>query len=223
MTGLAILAAGKDYGRRINFQDFAHQKTLLDTGLMTIGKWLSSHPPLCDRVAAIQPSTIAAVAPSSRGLVRALAIMGGLLVIPAVVSVVFVALLIPRFQEAFENAQSLQDTSSPAVAAVDIDAALLQIETDMERLASVVDEYHEETGAVPPDAEELYGAWESLRSGEEAPIDPFDAAQYGYYSTDGGFVIWSSGPDGEPETDDDIETSFRLAESPSAVDVQPLD
>jgi hypothetical protein len=42
--GLAILAAGRDDPRRVNFEDFAHQKTLLDTDLMTVGKWLSSHP-----------------------------------------------------------------------------------------------------------------------------------------------------------------------------------
>jgi len=140
--------------------------------------------------------------------------------IPVAGSAVFVATLLPRFQEAIENAQSLHDASSPAVAPVDIDAALSQIETDTVRLASMVEEYHKETGAIPPDARELYGAWQSLRSGEEEPIDPFDAAQYGYYPTDGGFVFWSSGPDGEPETDDDIQMSFRLAESTSADDVQ---
>lgn len=219
MRGLAILAAGRDYGRRVNFETFAHQKKLLDTGLMTLGKWLSSYPPLCDRVAAIQPSSIATVPPSTRGLVRALAILGGFLLIPIVASAFFAANLLPRFRQAIEEAQTFQQTTSTRPQeTVDIDAAISQIELDTAQLALLAEEYREKMGVLPADSEALYGAWRSLRSEEKEPLDPFDSYEYGYDLTEEGFVIWSSGPDGEPDTDDDIVKFFRMEGTPPPED-----
>lgn len=56
LRGLAILAAGRGFGPRINLSSFVRQEGLLQTGLMTLGSWLSSHPPLCRRIAALEPS-----------------------------------------------------------------------------------------------------------------------------------------------------------------------
>ena len=38
----------------------------------------------------------------------------------------------------------------------------------------------------------------------EFPTDPFDGALFGYETTDDGFRLWSSGPDGESGSDDDL-------------------
>jgi hypothetical protein len=35
-----------------------------------------------------------------------------------------------------------------------------------------------------------------------------DSTSYGYYRTRDGFVLWSSGPDGESNTDDDMDWRF---------------
>jgi Zn-dependent protease with chaperone function len=213
LRGLAILAAGKDHGRLINVRDFAEQRRLLDTGWMTIGKWLSTHPPLCERIAAIRPSLLATLEPSSRGLLRALAIIGGLIMIPTIASAVFIATLIPQFQAMLEETQDFdEEPSSTSVPAVDVDDARYQVEEQTAQLAVVVEEYQGKMGVVPPDAEALYAAWRSLRSGEEEPLDPFDGSKYGYYVTDDGFVIWSSGPDGAAETEDDILKKFPLVQ-----------
>jgi Zn-dependent protease with chaperone function len=217
LRGLAILAAGKDHGRLVNLQGFAEQRRLLDTGFMTFGKWLSTHPPLCERIAALRPSLVAAVEPSSRGLLRALAMVGGLIMIPSIASVVFIATLLPKYQALIQEAQNFEEepfsSSEPAVdTGVDVDDARYQVEEQTAQLAVVVGEYHMKMGVAPPDAEALYGVWRSLRSGEEEPVDPFDGSRYGYYVTDDSFVIWSSGPDGAAETEDDILKEFPLVQ-----------
>ena len=210
LRGLAILAAGKDHGRLVNLEDFAQQRKLLDTGWMTIGKCLSSHPPLCERIAALQPSLVAAFEPSSRGLLRALVIVGGLLVIPGIASAVLIATVIPKYGEMIEETQNVEDSSSSPALSVDVDSSRHQVEEDTTQLAVVVEEYHTKIGVVPPDAQALYAAWRTLRPDEEEPLDPFDGSNYGYYVTDVGFIIWSSGPDGAAETEDDIVTQFPL-------------
>jgi Zn-dependent protease with chaperone function len=82
LRGLAVLAAGGRLGPRVNVQQLATQRTSLDTGWMTIGKWLSTHPPLCDRVAALSPALAGAPGASMRGPIRALLIMFATFVLP---------------------------------------------------------------------------------------------------------------------------------------------
>jgi hypothetical protein len=41
-------------------------------------------------------------------------------------------------------------------------------------------------------------------SGEPIPRDPYDGDYFGYARTGNLFVLWSSGPDGKSETEDDI-------------------
>jgi hypothetical protein len=76
---------------------------------MTIGKWLSTHPPLCERIAALRPSLLATLETSSRGLLRALAIIGGLIMIPTIASAVFIATLIPKYQAMLEETQDFEE------------------------------------------------------------------------------------------------------------------
>jgi hypothetical protein len=71
-------------------------------------------------------------------------------------------------------------------------------------LATVAREYRRERGAFPADYDALVGAWEAARDGVRVPVDPFDGKAYGYVVEEGSFLLWSSGPDGESGTDDDI-------------------
>ena len=54
--GLAILSAGPKFGRQVNLRAFVGQRADTNTGLMTLGEWLSTHPPLSKRVAALDPT-----------------------------------------------------------------------------------------------------------------------------------------------------------------------
>ena len=131
------------------------------------------------------------------------------------------ATLLPKFRQAIEEAQALQGTAAARPqATIDIDAALSQIESDASQLASLAEEYREKMGVLPADGDALYGAWRSLRPEEKEPLNPFDSYVYGYYLNEGGFVIWSSGPDGEAESDDDIVKFFRLEGTPPPEDIQ---
>lgn len=50
-------------------------------------------------------------------------------------------------------------------------------------------------------------AWASWRPGEDAPKDPFDGYDYGFFVDGQEHVVWSVGPDGEVATDDDIHSN----------------
>jgi Zn-dependent protease with chaperone function len=72
LKGLTILAAGKNYGSRANVSALIRQRENLNTGLMTLGTWFMSHPPLCDRIAALDRTLAAEMSDSHRGRNRAL-------------------------------------------------------------------------------------------------------------------------------------------------------
>lgn len=212
LRGLAVLAVGGAHGPRVNLEALSGQREALDTGWMTIGRWLMGHPPLCDRVAALEPAW--AGRPRLAGTVRALAILGAPLVVSSALGIYFVARMLPDIQEAMTEAQP-RATATEAIPApeptsvppADNPAARRQIQADMETLRHAAEEYRRRMGTLPADAAALYGVWRSMGGDPEAePLDPFDGSRYGYDKTEGGaFRLWSSGPDGESGTEDDIE------------------
>lgn len=89
LKGLTLLAAGGKYGALVNVKVFAEQKALLNTGLMTIGEWFSSHPPLAKRVIALDADLKATAPSQTRGVVTAVLIFA----IPYVLFAAFALLL----------------------------------------------------------------------------------------------------------------------------------
>jgi Zn-dependent protease with chaperone function len=78
ILGLTILAAGGTLGRRVNRLSLVGQQASFESGWMTIGEWLSTHPPLAKRVAQLDPALAAAAPASSRGTARALLIVAAI-------------------------------------------------------------------------------------------------------------------------------------------------
>lgn len=76
LLSLTILSAGGKHAPLVNQQALARQREDLDTGWLTIGEWLGSHPPLSKRLAALEPALLTGVRPSWTGRIRALAIVG---------------------------------------------------------------------------------------------------------------------------------------------------
>lgn len=72
--GLLILAGGRALAPRINVDAYVQQQRDLNTGWMTIARWLSTYPPLSARVDALSPQ-YGAIFRSSRGPLRAIGIM----------------------------------------------------------------------------------------------------------------------------------------------------
>ena len=243
MKGLTILAAGGKMGPLVNRRALARQHNDLQTGWMTIGKWMSTHPPLTERVAALDPALQSEWEGSYAGPVRALAIMVGtpMVMTVAVVGLIavggplltpLVALLAPPGAAAEAAAspvaassveselEALLRAQPPAAAAVaaradleaDSQANVIRAEGQMMLLARVVTWERQERRRIPATWSALVAACVAQQLCETEPIDPFDGSEYGYVVGANHFVMFSSGPDAEPRTADDIVYDSRVAQ-----------
>lgn len=94
LLGLTILAVGGSHAPYVNREAMARQREHLNTGWMRIGEWLSTHPPLVSRIAALDPSLEAVAGSTAAGTVRGLAIVGAAVATPVVaVMVAFAAIM----------------------------------------------------------------------------------------------------------------------------------
>src|SRR4030095_164920 len=83
LTGLAILAAGGKKGPEVNLKAMANQVEHLNTGWMTIGEWLATHPPLSKRIIALDGSLKPTFNYTQAGALKALGILGLIYVVPS--------------------------------------------------------------------------------------------------------------------------------------------
>ncbi len=224
--GMTVLAAGKRHAPEVNLQAFVAQGRDLDTGWMTLGRWLSGYPPLCERVAALDPGLVTAELRTGKGTVRALAMLGvGALAPFVIVSLAMTAVLLPalkaassQFEQALATDPDLWDEApdAPVFETVEeFEEARTRAETDLEDLMRVLQRHAAETGELPTEIEELEPTW--LRNNDRPfPTDPFDGFPYGYEASSGSEVaLWSSGADGESLTNDDIRLERVLDLAPS--------
>ena len=203
LHGLAVLAAGGKEAPRVNLETLAEQRNDLNTGWMTLGKWLMGHPPLCERLLALAPSLLPDSGPLRAGPKRALLILGLVFLLPTAAAGVFATLTLPGWLEKIREASEAEQRLLP-LSDEEIQTLTLQVATDFEELSELLQEVHLERGVWPASPEELYEAWARLRPGQSEPLDPFDGFRYGYFRSKETYQIWSSGPDQEPNTADDI-------------------
>ncbi len=83
--GLMVLAAGGAHSRGMNVDAYVRQQQNLDTGWMTLARWLSTYPPLSARVDALNPDPTAKRYKSSRGPLRAWGIMLSFILVPVAI------------------------------------------------------------------------------------------------------------------------------------------
>ncbi|HYX33699.1 MAG TPA: M48 family metallopeptidase, partial [Oligoflexus sp.] len=55
IQGLALLAVGRSLASQVNIKEYTDQSHSLKSLSMTLGRWMSTHPPLCDRILALKP------------------------------------------------------------------------------------------------------------------------------------------------------------------------
>ncbi|HEY4230582.1 MAG TPA: M48 family metallopeptidase [Thermoanaerobaculia bacterium] len=210
-AGLAILSAGRERGPRVNLESLARQREGLNTGFMTLGKWLAGHPPLCDRVAALEPRLMGNLGGLTRGPVRAA--IGVALVLGTLLfsSGYFVARVIPEFRKALTHSRTQAagaagPSSRPEIptTAVDPTHAGRQIDDDFAALAAVAEDFRKTTRRYPADADALYGLWRTSRPNDPEPLDPYTGDDYLYAPQGNQFLLWSVGPDGANGTADDV-------------------
>jgi hypothetical protein len=182
---------------------------------MRIGEWLSTHPPLARRIVALDPRFGRVRDGARAGTVRAVGIMAAIATATVVISVAGVSrlpALLQRIQagaEAAEQPQAAEAQAGSTYFPPAFDIAVAQWNTAVERLSSVLTAELSRGRPIPADYRELLALWQAAHPGEGLPIDPFDGANVGYNRTASGYVLWSSGPDQEPYTHDDLVRRFE--------------
>lgn len=215
LRGLAILAAGPVFGPQVNLQGFVDQREEMNTGLMTLAEWLGSHPPLSKRIAALNPALDRAGFSPAAGRMRALTILG-LIAVVLVGGGGTAASFVGRFLEEFEPAAStgggsLDQAGWTAQARDNLDAEVYPdiVQQDFRRLRAFIEE-HWGGSSFPESLEAVKARWQSVRGGEQFPYDPFDGLDYGYGLFGDTVLMWSSGPDRQSGTADDIDYLWPL-------------
>ncbi len=206
--GLAILAAGGARGPKVNLQAFVAQRQTLDTGWMAIGCWLSNYPPLSARIEAIDPALGRMLPYSTKGPLRATLILSAVIVLPWLAGMAGFALWMSTLQSLTDAASTTPSAATHEEQADTpprpVEELEQQARADLATIAGVVREHREATGEKLADTEQLDAVWSKYRDENESPIDPFDGYGYGFRATDAGLSVFSSGPDAETETEDDI-------------------
>lgn len=189
ILGLTILAAGPKFGPQVNLQAFGRQRADMNTGLMKIGEWFGSHPPMSRRVVALDPLLGQKQFRPAAGRTMALAILavlflgvGGLTAGAAMLA-------------SGEEGATLLDPQ-------ELGLGLAQVDTDFRYLAAFIAQEWE-IGTAPETMDHVRRRWLDTMQ-DPFPIDPFDGFEYGYDQAEGVYRLWSSGPDGEPGSADDI-------------------
>ncbi|MGE0641668.1 MAG: M48 family metalloprotease [Thermoanaerobaculia bacterium] len=217
--GLVVLAAGGRLASRVDVAGFVDQKRDLDTGWLTLGKWLAPYPPLSRRIELLRPDLPAQPFLSTRGPVRAIAI----LLVAGLVPMAGMGFAFWKLMSTYRNLAALGSPGGSAFAAdgesdgselstAEIQAARLQVSIDFDRLETLLREELAAGGSVPEEIEDLAALWERRRAGPFL-TDPFSGSEYGYLSEGGTDVlIYSAGPDGEQATADDIDYSVSFGD-----------
>jgi hypothetical protein len=181
--GLIVLVAGRRFAPRVDRRAFAAQQTELNTGLMTLGEWFSTHPPLARRLAAIDPS-LALSGHGRAGALRAAAIVAAVLVPILLSGVASVVLMRGAALRAAANGYT-----PPAG-----EVAERVVQQDFARIVAFLEAEMKAGRELPWDVDELYDRWRAAHPGESEPLDPYDGKWYGYEQKGEHFRIWSTGP-----------------------------
>lgn len=196
LDGLCILAAGGREGPRVNRRALVAQRQDLDRVLMKIGQWLSTHPPIALRLLALAPNLGESIRLGSRATIGALLTVMAVVVLPMLIGGVAIERWWPQFQAAMQQQAQQQN------AAGTIDPQQIEVEAGILALARAAQVARDDRQALPPNLEVLYAEWASRHPGESPPLDPFTGARYGYRVEGVNFVIWTSGPDPNDQSDD---------------------
>lgn len=193
IRGLTVLAAGGRRAKQVNPSAFVEQRRDMTGVLMTLGRWMSTHPPLVDRVAEADRSLGGPAPDATRGIAGAVALIAFALLAPTIGGGFVFVKFVKKLQE--QTAQ-LEPTQAavvpPAPTAAEAKMAEV-VRRDLERLAAAARKHHETHGSMPANADALYAALRAFDPAAGEPHDPFSGARYRYHRTARGCVIFSSG------------------------------
>jgi hypothetical protein len=171
------------------------QRGDMNSVIMMLGKWMSTHPPIVDRIAAADKALA-----GERVVAAAPAILGA----AALIAIGFTIPLVGGgflMKKLMDTAQQATQRANPPAAAptrpqrhiADVPAAVATAQRDLQQLAAVADRYRERTGRYPEDTESLYAIWRLDHPRDPELRDPFDGGRYAYLNDDGVYTLWSAG------------------------------
>jgi Zn-dependent protease with chaperone function len=196
LIGLTILAAGAERGPQVNLKAMADQVERLNTGWMTIGEWLSTHPPLSKRIIALDTELKPAFNYSQTGILRALGIIALVYFVPA--------FLIGMGMAAFTVLKLSKSGGQKGLFGMAFSKDYQSAQADMKKLADFLEAELISPQGLPKSQAELYQRWASLHANEPEPMDPFLKSRFLYVNYGDDFDLWTNGPDGKEGTDDDL-------------------
>jgi hypothetical protein len=181
---------------------------------MCLGRWLSTHPPIAHRLAALDPALAPERAARPRVALAAAAVaVAGLLVPLAIVAGLW----------SFVRRVEAQALATRTAAAQPSARASEDVESGMLSLADAAEAHRSTDGAPPADVQVLYRRWAEQHPGEAAPIDPYDGRWFGYRVDGDEYVIWSAGPDPRDPADDISYSSADKEKGGEGEDSQEVD
>ena len=131
-----------------------------------------------------------------------------------------VGVMAPAFREAMETAMALEDNSSyydyddyeeeeaEPMGPAEIEAATERFHREAEEIAALVREFEATNGVQVEDLDMVLEVRQARDPDAAELLDPFDGLSYGFDRVEDGFIVWSSGPDREPRTEDDLGAEF---------------
>lgn len=223
LQGIAILAAGAEKGPHVNLEALAHQVKDLNTGWLTLGQWLGTHPPLARRLIALNPNFAPSKNYSEDGVIKAIGIIALVYILPTfllIAGLVGFSLISSKWNsknmqapvtQAVDEMEEDESESEASSETKPKDMAELrkQARQDILDLARFVEEEWKKTGKFPKDVNELYDNWNDIHPEHFEPQDPLTNKAYHYTTFEKGknYEIWTNGPDGKKNTKDDIFTT----------------
>ena len=206
VLGLTILSVGGRLAHQIDRRVLMSQQSALNTGWMTLGEWISTHPPLVKRIAQVDPSLREMSVDGTAGGMRALGILRVALA-PIFIAGVVAALLFPAWIA--RNASSRGNGTGSTHQAPTPQVGTAQARKEFAMLASFIREEERAGRGLPWDTPELYDRWNAANPGRGELRDPFDGTRYAYEQRGTQFKLWSVGPDAEWQTGDELSYDSR--------------
>ena len=189
LDGLSILAAGGKHGPLVNRRALVAQRRDLNTVWMKIGYWLSTHPSIAHRLAALRPALAEGRLGGRSSSFGAVIVILLAIVLPIAGTFGFIWEVWPRIEAAIED----QRRSS---------AVHAEVQEGIRSLADAASRYKAKRGRPPKNAKQLYRQWSSLHPKEKPPLDPFSDARFQYKADKKDYSVWSVGPDPTDDRDD---------------------
>lgn len=214
LDGLCILAAGAKQGPLVNRRSLAGQRHDLNTAWMTIGRWLSTHPPIAFRLAELDPTLVSDDEFHTAGAnIRALLLLAPLAILPIalMLGMIGVSVAVEKAKKAaFQARQSGYNSPALGLTEVQVKAKRSQIKRDILTLVDAVEDYQKKAKRLPSSTDDVYAIWSAKHPNKSEPTDPFDEMRYWYEAKEGNYTFWSGGPD----PDDDDDDIWYLSEDP---------